>query len=193
MLCFCCGSAFLFTLSLLSESHTLHSHLLCARIIYTHFCPGGIHLLIVPPSFCIWPFLASFSLSSHHTLFWYSVLLFFFPMLFSHAAPSFAFIIICLERKSWRTSTYQHGKRSTHSLFSLIFFIPLCASDFLPKLLATRVGIVPDVLKLSDLALRSYWDRNAFTAEHNVSATQYIWFWDACELCSLKGLDHSTS
>lgn len=125
MLCFCCGSAFLFTLSLLSESHTLHSHLLCARIIYTHFCPGGIHLLIVPPSFCIWPFLASFSLSSHHTLFWYSVLLFFFPMLFSHAAPSFAFIIICLERKSWRTSTYQHGKRSTHSLFSL-FYSTLC-------------------------------------------------------------------
>lgn len=117
----------------------------------------------------------------------------FFPMLFSHAAPSFAFIIICLERKSWRTSTYQHGKGSTHSLFSLIFFIPLCASDFLPKLLATRVGIVPDVLKLSDLALRSYWDRNAFSAEHNVSATQYIWFWDACEMCSLKGLDHSTS
>ena len=69
----------------------------------------------------------------------------------------------------------------------------LFASDFLPKLLATRVGIVPDVLKLSDLALRSYWDRNAFSAEHNVSATQYIWFWDACEMCSLKGLDHSTS
>lgn len=77
--------------------------------------------------------------------------------------------------------------------FLLFFFIPLCASDFLPKLLATCVGIVPDVLKLSDLALRSYWDRNAFSAEHNVSATQYIWFWDACEMCSLKGLDHSTS
>lgn len=127
MLCFCCGSAFLFTLSLLSESHTLHSHLLCARIIYTHFCPGGIHLLIVPPSFCIWPFLASFSLSSHHTLFWYSVLLFFF----SHAifpCCSFLRIHYYLPRKEIMKNINISAWKGVHPFpfFSYFFYSTLC-------------------------------------------------------------------
>lgn len=154
---------------------------------------GYLYTLFLPqwdPSVCpyFFPYLAlssPFFRPSHHTV---SIPLLFF----SHAAflccSFFSPFIISVENKSCRMSTSQHRKGSTH-----FPFFSLRSSDFLPKLLATNAGIVPDVLKLSHLALKSYWDRNVFTAEHSVLATQYIWFWDACEMCFLIGLDRSAS
>lgn len=154
-------------------------------VIYTHyFCLSGIHLFVHTSSHT-WPFLAPFSLLPT-TQFLYPCCS--FLMLLFYAAPFFSPFIISVENKSCRMSTSQHRKGSTH-----FPFFSLRSSDFLPKLLATNAGIVPDVLKLSHLALKSYWDRNVFTAEHSVLATQYIWFWDACAMCFLIGLDRSAS
>lgn len=116
--------------------------------IYTHyFCPSGIHLLVHSSSHT-WPFLAPFSLLPT-TQFLYPCCS--FLMLLFHAAPFFSPFIISVENKSCRMSTSQHRKGPTH-----FPFFSLCSFDFLPKLLAINAGIVPDVLKLSHLALKSY-------------------------------------
>lgn len=67
---------------------SFQSHLLCARAICTHhFRPSGVHLLVFLASH-IWPFLAHFSPSSHHTLFLYPCIF------FSHAVfPCCAFLL----------------------------------------------------------------------------------------------------
>lgn len=123
---FCWGSVSLLTLSLISESHDL-------PFGHTSSVPGlSVHIISTPAGFIcllfllfprIWPFLARFSLSSHHTLFLCLVFFFSccFPML---CCPSHPLLFVQkISHAECQHLGIERGPPVPHSFFHSIFLI----------------------------------------------------------------------